>query len=133
MSWVIPGGAVAPGTYQVRLFSSAANAFVATSNSFAVTGPSFTVTPASVPIGGTIKAVWSGIAQPDSADLLNLEALRDGSYVAVSGRYLSSNNGVSGSITWTLPTSATAGTYRITFWAGAGSSVSHSNTFVIGP
>ena len=71
---VIPG-ALAPGTYELRLFSNDGYTRLATSNTITVTAaPTATIsaTPTAIAAGGTITAVWNGIAAPTIKDWIGL-------------------------------------------------------------
>ena len=70
---------LAPGTYELRLFTNFTYNRIGTSNTFTVTASppvtaSLSVTPSSIAAGGTVTATWSGIAAPTSTDWIGLYA-----------------------------------------------------------
>jgi len=115
---------LAPGTYELRVFSNGGYTRLAVSNSFTVTavvgcvGPNLSASPASVPAGGSVTAPWSGICAPTGADWVGLHILGtpDTSYLA--WRYTTGTP--SGSVPFTIPATLAPGTYELRLFSNGG-------------
>jgi len=105
---------VAPGTYELRLFTNFTFIRIGKSNTFTVTTPpqaSLTVSPSSIVRGGSVTATWSGIATPTATDWIGLfvPGAPDTSYP--TWRYTTGT--ASGSVPFTIPATVAPGTYEL--------------------
>jgi hypothetical protein len=102
---------VAPGTYELRLFSNNTLTRLATSNSFTVQDATLTASPTTASAGGTITASWSGILNPTPNDWIGIYAIGapDNSPLGWQG---TSGTG-SGSISFVVPAAVGPGTYEL--------------------
>jgi uncharacterized protein YegP (UPF0339 family) len=127
-AFVIPN-TVAPGTYELRLLANNGYTRLATSNSFTATATSsaatLTVSPATVARGGGVTATWSGIASPTARDWLGLYPAGAGDAAYVAWIYVSCTQAPSvpraaGSCSFSIPSTAAAGTYELRLMANNG-------------
>jgi hypothetical protein len=125
---------LAPGTYELRLFSNGGYTRLAVSNGFTVTavagctGTSLGASPATVPAGGSVTASWSGVCAPTGSDWIGLYSpgAPDTSYKAA--RY--TTGAASGSMPIAVPLAA--GTYELRLFSNGGyTRLGTSNTFVV--
>ncbi|HSC96833.1 MAG TPA: S8 family serine peptidase [Burkholderiales bacterium] len=126
---------VAPGTYELRLFTNNSLTRLAVSNSFQVvagcSGGSLGASPANVPAGGSVTAAWSGLCGPTSKDWVGvfLPGAANTSYVA----WGYTTGAASGSISLVLPGSLAQGTYELRLFSnGSYTRLATSNTFTVG-
>jgi hypothetical protein len=127
---------VAPGTYELRLFSNNSGKRLAVSNSFQVvvagcSGSSLGASPANVPLGGSVTATWSGLCGPTTRDWVGvfLAGSANTSYVA----WAYTTGAASGSMNLALPVSLPQGTYELRLFAnGSYTRLATSNTFTLG-
>ncbi len=125
---------LAPGTYELRLFSNNGYTRLAVGNSFTVTaaagctGTSLGASPTSVPAGGSVTATWSGICAPTGADWLGLFV--PGTINALAWRYTTGT--ASGSVSFAIPATLAPGTYELQLFSNGGyTRLGTSNTFVV--
>jgi hypothetical protein len=115
---------LAPGTYELRLFSNGGYTRLAVSNSFTVTAvvgcaaTNLSTSPTSVPAGGSVTATWSGICAPAGADWIGLFApgAPNTSYLA----YRYTTGTASGSVPFTIPATLAPGTYELRLFSNGG-------------
>jgi len=115
---------LAPGTYELRLFSNGGYTRLAVSSSFTVTavagcsGTALGMSPASVPAGGSVTATWNGICAPTGSDWIGLFApgAPDSSYFA----YRNTTGAATGSLPFTIPASLAPGTYELRLFSNGG-------------
>jgi hypothetical protein len=134
---------LAPGTYELRIFSGTPAARAAVSNQFSVTtatpsptppaAASLVVRPGTVAAGGVLSASWSGIAAPSSTDWIGLypsSGAPDTPRPAISPNTTGQS---SGQIAIPIPTTqATGTTYELRLFSGTtGQRLATSNTFSI--
>ncbi|HEY7658246.1 MAG TPA: S8 family serine peptidase [Burkholderiales bacterium] len=126
---------VAPGTYELRLFSNNSVTRLAVSNSFQIvagcTGGSLSASPANLPAGGSVTAMWSGLCGPTSRDWIGvfLPGAANTAYVA----WGYTTGAASGSISLALPASLAQGTYELRLFSNGGyTRLATSNTFAVG-
>lgn len=98
---------------------------VPTATSTIVMEPSLSVSPSTVVAGDTVTATWSNIPDPSATDWLGLyqAGAPDMSYISwvyVSGSATPSAPMASGSVTFTIPDTATPGSYEIRLFADNG-------------
>ena len=130
---------VAPGTYELRLFSNDTHTVLATSNAFAVTSPqatSLTASPSSIGVGGTLNVTWSGIATPSSTDWVALftpgaPATNSLTWIYVSCTQTPGASSAAGSCPFRIPNIA-LGTYELRLFSNDTHTVlATSNTFAV--
>ena len=127
---------VAPGTYELRLFSNDSHTTLAASNTFVVTSPSLVTSPASIGSGGTLNASWSGIATPSSTDWVGLfvpgaPATYNLAWIFVSCTQTPGASFASGSCPFTIPNVA-PGTYELRLFSNnSHTTLAISNTFAV--
>jgi len=108
-------GALAPGSYELRLFSSGFTR-LAVSNTFTViAGAAVHASPSTVSKGGTVTVTWEGVGTPTPTDWFALAPVGadDTSYVS----WVYSMGGATGATTLTVPASAASGDYEVRFFA----------------
>ncbi len=115
------------GLYEFRLFSNSSWTRLAVSNAFTVNGgssaTSLTVTPTTVAAGGRVNVAFNNVTSPTSGDWIAVYTQGSADAVYMAWFYNStctSNSGTamaSGSCTYTLPTSLTAGLYELRLFA----------------
>jgi hypothetical protein len=111
-STTITLGALAIGSYELRLFANSGFTRLAVSNGFTVIpGPAVHASPGTVAKGGTVTVTWEGIAAPTVNDWFALAPLNSDDSVYVSYHY--STGAASGSTTIAVPASAPSGTYEV--------------------
>jgi subtilisin family serine protease len=127
---------LAPGTYELRLFSNGGYARLAVSNSFTVTavagcaGTSLSASPTSVPAGGSVTASWSGVCAPTDSDWIGLYVQHTPNESYLAARYTSGS--ASGSLPITIPATAAPGTYVLRLFTNGGyTRLATSNTLVV--
>ena len=124
---------LAPGTYELRLFSNNSVTRLAVSNSFTVvgcTGPNLSASPTSIAAGGSVTATWSGVCAPTSRDWVGLflPGAPNTSYLA--WRY--TTGAASGNVPLTIPATLAPGTYELRLFANNGyTRLGTSNTFAV--
>ncbi len=127
---------LAPGTYELRLFSNGGYTRLATSNTFTVTavgacvGTTLGASPASVPAGGSVTSAWSGVCAPTASDWIGLYRPGSADTTYLAWRY--TTGGASGSVTLTIPATLAPGTYELRLFANGGHArLATSNTFAV--
>ena len=132
VSFTIPA-TVAPGTYELRLFTNFTYTRIGKSNTFTVTTPpqaSLSVTPSSIVAGGSVTAAWSGISAPTATDWIGLfvPGASDTSYP--TWRYTTGT--ASGSVPFTIPATIAPGTYELRLFTNfTFTRIGKSNTFTV--
>ena len=132
MPYTIPT-TVAPGTYELRLFTKFTYTRIGKSNPFTVTAPtqaSLTVSPSSIVRGGSVTATWSGITAPTATDWIGLfvPGASDTSYP--TWRYTTGT--ASGSVPFTIPATVAPGTYELRLFTNfTFIRIGKSNTFTV--
>src|SRR5205823_1670467 len=102
------------GSYNVRLFLNYSNTSTATSNTVmvnaALSSAVISASPSPITAGNDLTITFSGIGAPTGGDWIALQPVGypDGSYIA--WRYAGGT--ASGTVTLTVPASATAGSYN---------------------
>jgi subtilisin family serine protease len=126
---------VAPGTYELRLFSNGGYTRLATSNITVTAGcagsPSLSASPTSVAAGGSVTAAWSGVCGPSGGDWIGLftPGAPNTSYVT----YRNTTGAASGSVPFTIPSNLGPGTYELRLFSNAGNTrLATSNSFTVG-
>ena len=106
---------------------------LATSNAFTVTAPppaNLTATPATISLGGTLTAAWSGIAAPTATDWIGLYKPGAANSPSITWRY--TTGAASGSVPLVLPSTVIPGTYELRLFANNGyTRLATSTTFVV--
>jgi hypothetical protein len=127
---------LAPGTYELRLFSNGGYTRLAVSNSFTVTavvgctGITLSASPASVPAGGSVTATWDGICAPTSTDWIGLYLPGAPNQPSLGWRYTTGT--ASGSVPFTIPATLAPGTYELRLFSNNGyTRLGTSNTIVV--
>jgi hypothetical protein len=140
---------VAAGTYELRLFSNNSYTVLATSNVFTVGGSStggsstgggvnLTSSPASISVGGTVTASWSGIANPSASDWIGLYVPGAANTSLIQWMYVSCSKSTgspkaSGSCPFAISASVAAGTYQLRLFSNNSYTVlATSNVFTVG-
>src|SRR5712691_10194544 len=120
-------GTVAGGTYELRLLANNGFTRLATSNALTVTagGPSLSVSPTTVAAGGSVTAMWSGIASPSATDWIGLYApgAADTAYLGwiyVSCSKTAGSATAAGSCAFPIPGTVAGGTYELRLLANNG-------------
>ena len=130
---------VAPGTYELRLFTNDSHTTLATSNAFAVTPfqpTTLTASPASIGVGGTLNASWSGIATPSSTDWVGLfvpgaPATNSIAWIYVNCTQTPGASFAAGSCPFRIPNIA-LGTYELRLFSNdSHTTLASSNTFAV--
>jgi hypothetical protein len=130
-------GTVAPGTYELRLFTAGTYTRLATSAPFTVTATTLSVTPSSVRAGSPLTAIWSGIAAPASTDWIGLYAPGTAAGTELAWIYVScwqtkGTATASGSCDFLIPGTVAPGTYELRlFTAGTYTRIATSNAFSV--
>jgi hypothetical protein len=106
---------VAPGTYELRLYSNDTWKRLAVSNSFTVPAVTLNIGPATVAPGGTLTVTWQNVGQPFKKDWFSLNPVgaTDGNWLAWS--YGSGQ--MDGSIPFALPVNLPPGTYNVRMYS----------------
>ena len=132
--FTVPGSA-APGSYELRLFSSGGYTRLATSNITVTAGcagsPSLGASPTSIAAGGSLTAAWSGVCAPSGGDWIGLftPGAPNTSYVT----YRNTTGAASGSVPFTIPSNLGPGTYELRLFSNAGNTrLATSNSFTVG-
>jgi len=100
-------------------------------------GPTLTVSPATILVGGSITASWSGIVSPTAADWIGLYAPGAANTAYVDWIYVSCSKTAgtaqaSGSCSFTMSPTLPAGTYELRLLANNGfTRLATSNTFSV--
>ncbi len=131
---------VAPGTYELRLFSNDSHTMLATSNTFAVTSShlSLSASPGSIGSGGTLNASWSGIASPSPTDWVGLfipgaPATYSLAWIYVNCTQTPGASFAAGSCPFTIPNVA-PGTYELRLFSNdSHTTLATSNTVIVTP
>jgi len=124
---------IAPGTYELRLFSNGGYTLLATSNTFAVPQTTLQVAEEGVNAGGSVTATWSGIGSPTVNDWIGMYVPGVPNTAPVATR--KTTGAASGSVPFTVPSGVATGTYhlRLFRWTGFGTLLATSNTFYVNP
>jgi len=132
MPYAIPS-TLAPGTYELRLFTNFTYTRIGKSNTFTVTAlpqATLSVSPTNVIAGGTVTATWSGIASPTATDWIGLfvPGASDTSYP--TWRYTTGS--ASGSVPFTIPANVAPGTYELRLFTNfTFTRIGVSNSFIV--
>jgi 3-keto-disaccharide hydrolase len=124
------------GNYELRLFTNDGFTRLAASNSLAV-APTLTVSPTTVRAGATVTAGWSGITAPTPKDWIGLYALGAANTSFINWLYVScstvaSTARASGSCSYFLPATLSAGNYELRLFANDGfTQLSATNSFTV--
>jgi hypothetical protein len=125
---------LAPGTYELRLFSNGGYTQLAvtsiTVGAGCTGGASLSASPTSVAAGGSVTATWSNVCTPTSRDWIGifLPGAPNTSYVA--WRYTTGT--ASGSVPLTVPATLAPGSYELRLFANNGyTRLGTSNTFAV--
>jgi len=125
---------VAPGTYELRLFSNNSVTRLAVSNSFSViagcTGPSLSASPQSVVPGNSVTITWSSICAPTTRDWIALAAVGASPSSYFAWRYTTGTT--SGSAPLTVPATLAPGTYELRLFANGGYTQLAVTTITVG-
>ncbi|HEV8307572.1 MAG TPA: S8 family serine peptidase [Methylomirabilota bacterium] len=126
-------GTLAPGTYELRLFSNGSLTRLATSNALTVSQTvSLSASPTTVAAGGTVTAAWAGIATPTPTDWLGLYQPGAADTATLASR--NTTGASSGSVPFTLPGTLAPGTYELRLFAnGTFTRLAISNAFTVEP
>ena len=128
---------LAPGTYELRLFTNFTYNRIGTSNTFTVTASppvtaSLSVTPSSIAAGGTVTATWSGIAAPTSTDWIGLYAPGTPDSYQYYYRWQYTTGTASGSMPFAIPATLPPGTYELRLYTNfTYNRIGTSNTFTV--
>ena len=128
---------LAPGTYELRLFTNFTYNRIGTSNTFTVTASppvtaSLSVTPSSIAAGGTVTATWSGIAAPTSTDWIGLYAPGTPDSYQYYYRWQYTTGTASGSMPFAIPATLPPGTYELRLYANfTYNRIGTSNSFAV--
>ena len=123
---------LAPGTYELRLFSNNGYTRLAVSNSFTVTGctSNLSASPASAPAGGSVTATWGGICAPTGADWIGLYLPGASNQSSLTWRYTTGT--ASGGVPFTIPGTLAPGTYELRLFSNNGyTRLAVSNSFTV--
>jgi len=124
---------LAPGTYELRLFTNNGYTRLAVSNSFTVTagctGTSVSASPTSITTGGSVTAAWSGICAPAGSDWIGLFVPGSSNTSVLVSR--TTTGTASGSVPLVIPTTLAAGTYELRLFSGNGTRLAVSNSFTV--
>jgi hypothetical protein len=125
---------LAPGTYELRLFSSGGYTRLAVSGNIAVTAPctstGLSVGPTSIGPGGSVTATWSGICSPTSTDWIGLFAPGTPNTSPLASRL--TTGAASGNVPFTIPATLAAGTYELRLFSNGGfTRLAVSNSFSV--
>jgi len=125
---------VAPGTYELRLFSNNSVTRLAVSNSFSIiagcTGPMLGTSPSSVVPGNSVTVSWNGICAPTTRDWIALAAVGAPATSYFAWRYTTGTT--SGSAPLTVPATLAAGTYELRLFANGGYTQLAVTTITVG-
>jgi len=128
---------LAPGTYELRLFTNFTYNRIGTSNTFTVTASppvtaSLSVTPSSIAAGGTVTVTWSGIAAPTSTDWIGLYAPGTPDSYQYYYRWQYTTGTASGSMPFAIPATLPPGTYELRLYANfTYNRIGTSNSFAV--
>src|SRR4030095_9691894 len=128
-SYFLPA-TLSAGNYELRLLANDGFTRLAATNSFIVTtgtttSPTLTVNPKTVTAGSTVTATWSGITAPTPKDWIGLYAAGAAdtkfiSWVYVSCSAVGGSARASGSCSYLLPGTLSAGNYELRLFANDG-------------
>jgi hypothetical protein len=108
---------LASGIYELRLFANDGWQRLAVAN-YVYVGPTFSVTPSTVAPGGTLTMTWTGISGPTPKDWVTMNPLNNNDHLWSAWEYTTGT--VSGSKTFVIPSTLTAGTYDLRLFANDG-------------
>jgi hypothetical protein len=125
---------VAPGTYELRLFSNGGFTSLAVSGGITVTAPcaptSLSASPTSIGPGGSLTATWSSICAPTGTDWIGLFAPGAPNNAPLASR--NTTGTASGNVPFTIPASLAAGTYELRLFSNGGfTRLALSNSFAV--
>jgi hypothetical protein len=114
---------LAPGTYELRLFSNNSYTRLAVSNSFSVvvsctSVPGLSASPTTAAAGTSVTVAWSGMCAPTTRDWIGLFAPGTTNTTYVAWRYTTGT--VSGSVPLTIPATLAPGTYELRLFSNGG-------------
>ena len=112
---------VAPGTYELRLFSSGSYTRLAVATITVVAGctaGSLSASPTTVAPGGSVTVTWSGLCTPTTRDWIGLYAPGAPNTSYAAWRYTTGAS--SGSVPMTIPATLAPGTYQLRLFANGG-------------
>jgi subtilisin family serine protease len=111
---------LAPGTYELRLFSNGGYARLAVSSITVgvCMASSLSVSPTSVTAGGSMTATWSSICVPTGTDWIGLFAPGAPNSPSLAWRY--TTGAASGSVPFTIPATLAPGTYELRLFSNNG-------------
>jgi subtilisin family serine protease len=125
---------LAPGTYELRLFSNGGYTRLAVTTITVVAGctgdANLSASPTSVAAGGSLTATWGSVCAPTSSDWIGLylPGAPDSSYLA----YRYTTGTASGSVPFTIPASLAPGTYELRLFAhNSTTRLAVSNSFTV--
>jgi hypothetical protein len=126
-SFVTPSG-LSTGSYELRLLANDGFIQLAATNSFTVTTgtpPTLTINPTTVKAGATVTATWSGITPATPKDWIGLYApgAADSKFISWSYVSCSTKAGTaraSGSCSYLIPATLSAGNYELRLFANDG-------------
>jgi hypothetical protein len=124
---------VAPGAYELRLFSSGSYTRIAVTTITVVagcTGGSLSASPASIGAGGSVTVTWSGLCAPTTRDWVGLYAPNAPNTSYVAWRYTTGAAG--GSVPLTIPATLAPGTYQLRLFSNGGYTQLAVTTITVG-
>jgi thermitase len=128
-------GTLAPGTYELRLFTNFTYTRIGKSNTFTVTPPqqaSLSVSPSSVVAGSSVTATWSGITAPTSTDWIGLYPSGTPDHYSYRLSWQYTTGTASGNVPFTIPATAAPGTYELRLFTNfTYTRIAKSNSFVV--
>jgi hypothetical protein len=125
---------LAPGTYELRLFSNGGYTQLAVTSITVGAGctgdANLSASPTSVAAGGSVTATWNNICAPTSRDWIGIFAPGAANTSYVAWRYTTGT--ASGSVPLTIPAALAPGSYELRLFANNGyTRLGTSNTFVV--
>ncbi len=125
---------LAPGTYELRLFSNGAYTTLAVASITVGAGctgaASLGASPASIAAGGSVTGTWSNVCTPATRDWIGIFAPGAANNGYVAWRYTTGTG--SGSVPLTVPATLAPGTYELRLFANNGyTRLGTSNAFVV--
>jgi len=129
---------IAPGTYELRLYTNFTYTRIGTSNTFTVTAPapppqaSLSVNPTSVTAGGTVTATWSGITAPTATDWIGLYVPGTPDHYTGNLAWRYTTGAANGNVPFTIPATIAPGIYELRLYTNfTYTRIGTSNPFVV--
>jgi subtilisin family serine protease len=122
---------LAPGPYELRLFSSTNTRLAVRSFTVvACTPASLSASPASIAVGGSLTVSWSSVCTPTGSDWIGLYSPGASDTAYKAARYTTGS--ASGSVLFAIPATLAPGTYELRLFPNGGyTRLAVSNSFTV--